>query len=33
MTDSKYYQDWFKKAEQDLRAADILLRFEEYMIQ
>jgi metallophosphoesterase superfamily enzyme len=25
--------DWFKKAEQDLRAADILLRFEEYMIQ
>ncbi|MDK2814943.1 MAG: hypothetical protein PWP18_856 [Thermoanaerobacter sp.] len=29
MTDSKYYQDWFKKAEQDLRAADILLRFED----
>ncbi|EMT39764.1 hypothetical protein TthWC1_0678 [Thermoanaerobacter thermohydrosulfuricus WC1] len=23
MTDSKYYQDWFKKAEQDLKAADI----------
>ncbi|ERM91093.1 hypothetical protein O163_12500 [Caldanaerobacter subterraneus subsp. yonseiensis KB-1] len=29
MTEEKYYQEWFKKAEQDLKAAKILLEFDD----